>query len=279
MKISQTGLTFLIQREGFVDHWYLDAIKVPTIGVGFTWRSAAFRKWWADNRPGQAFVAGAKMSRAEAMDALNVLCSEEYGPYVDKFLDGKQVPQGVYDAMVSVVFNCGPKSLEWRWAGYIKAGDYAKAASALRMTAITAGGKKLQGLINRRASEAAQIMQGPGTPSPAPVPAQTDTFLRLGSAGAAVRDLQALLTQAGYSLGIVDGRFGQGTNAALLKFQRDKGLVADGVAGPNTIAALREAVNAVKAATAAPVTKTAEIAPAGLLGVLIAIFKALFGRR
>lgn len=277
MRISQTGLSFLIQREGFVDHWYLDAIKVPTIGVGFTWRSEAFRQWWAKNRAGQAFVAGAKMTRAEALGALQFLCDEEYGPYVDRFLGGKEVPQGVYDAMVSVVFNCGPKSLEWKWAGYIKEGDYARAASALRMTAITAGGKKLQGLINRRASEAAQIMDRSG---PKVDPAQTDTTLRLGSAGAAVRDLQALLVQAGYSIGNVDGVFGQATNAAILKFQREKGLVVDGVAGPNTIRELRNAVSSVKKVMEAVAAPTpAQIAPTGFLGLLVSILKALFGRR
>lgn len=54
-----------------------------------------------------------------------------------------------------------------------------------------------------------------------------------------VRQLQERLLELGYDLGRADGIFGRRTAAALANFQREVGLVADGVCGPLTIAALR----------------------------------------
>jgi N-acetylmuramoyl-L-alanine amidase len=53
-----------------------------------------------------------------------------------------------------------------------------------------------------------------------------------------VRQLQERLLELGYDLGRADSIFGRRTSAALARFQREVGLVADGVCGPQTIAAL-----------------------------------------
>ncbi len=53
-----------------------------------------------------------------------------------------------------------------------------------------------------------------------------------------VRQLQARLLEMGYDLGRADSIFGRRTAAALANFQREVGLVADGVCGPQTMAAL-----------------------------------------
>lgn len=53
-----------------------------------------------------------------------------------------------------------------------------------------------------------------------------------------VRDLQRLLTRAGYQPGPVDGRYGPLTEAATRRFQLDHGLQADGIAGRQTLSAL-----------------------------------------
>ena len=58
-----------------------------------------------------------------------------------------------------------------------------------------------------------------------------------GQDGDAVRDLQRKLSALGYPLAI-DGIFGQATESAVKAFQRDHGLVADGLAGPGTQAAI-----------------------------------------
>lgn len=56
-----------------------------------------------------------------------------------------------------------------------------------------------------------------------------------------VREYQSLLRELGYYRGPVDGIAGPLTRAAVLRFQRDHGLAADGVVGPATLSALRRA--------------------------------------
>ena len=68
-------------------------------------------------------------------------------------------------------------------------------------------------------------------------------LLKEGSTGSAVRKLQARLKQLGFNPGLVDGDFGPATTAALIGFQKSAGLLADGVAGPRTLAALKLAAN------------------------------------
>lgn len=68
---------------------------------------------------------------------------------------------------------------------------------------------------------------------------EADGMLRMGSKGARVRELQALLVRAGYQVK-VDSDFGTSTKTALKAFQQAKGLTVDGVAGPETETALGE---------------------------------------
>ncbi len=66
-------------------------------------------------------------------------------------------------------------------------------------------------------------------------------LLRLGSSGESVREAQNLLIKAGYSVGSsgADGKFGTGTENAVKKFQKAKGLGVDGIIGSATWGALR----------------------------------------
>jgi peptidoglycan hydrolase-like protein with peptidoglycan-binding domain len=57
-----------------------------------------------------------------------------------------------------------------------------------------------------------------------------------------VRDLQRLLAGSGYRPGPIDGRYGPSTERAVSRFQRDRGLQVDGIAGPQTLTALSAAV-------------------------------------
>lgn len=59
-----------------------------------------------------------------------------------------------------------------------------------------------------------------------------------GAVGDGVRALQAALAQRGFYGGVVDGRFGAGTDDALRRFQAATGLTSDGKAGPATFGAL-----------------------------------------
>src|SRR4051794_18117447 len=64
------------------------------------------------------------------------------------------------------------------------------------------------------------------------------TTLRQGSTGPDVVALQDALRAHGHDPGTSDGSFGPGTLAAVIAFQSSQGMVADGVVGPKTAAAL-----------------------------------------
>lgn len=73
-----------------------------------------------------------------------------------------------------------------------------------------------------------------------------EDLLRDGMRGEAVRDLQTRLTELGYTDAHgealkPDGHFGANTRAAVEAFQRDRSLKDDGVAGPQTLAAVGHA--------------------------------------
>jgi putative chitinase len=70
----------------------------------------------------------------------------------------------------------------------------------------------------------------------APIP-QT-ALLRHGAKGGAVFDLQTKLRAKGYTVGNIDGIFGDETERAVKQLQARYGLIQDGVAGPKTLAAL-----------------------------------------
>ncbi len=63
-------------------------------------------------------------------------------------------------------------------------------------------------------------------------------ILKEGSSGPEVVALQEKLKDAGFNPGKIDGIFGLGTEAAVLAFQKSQGLLADGIAGPQTLRAL-----------------------------------------
>lgn len=64
-------------------------------------------------------------------------------------------------------------------------------------------------------------------------------LLQQGANGNEVLQLQAQLQQLGYYSGGVDGIFGPGTFSAVINFQRDSGLEADGIVGQQTAQALK----------------------------------------
>ena len=56
--------------------------------------------------------------------------------------------------------------------------------------------------------------------------------------GEDVRTLQRALNDAGYDAGAADGIYGKKTERAVKRFQKDNGLVVDGIAGKRTFEAL-----------------------------------------
>ncbi|MBQ6569909.1 MAG: spore cortex-lytic enzyme [Clostridia bacterium] len=61
---------------------------------------------------------------------------------------------------------------------------------------------------------------------------------KYGSTGQEVTNIQTRLKRWGYYNGAVDGIFGSGTRNAVIAFQKKNGLKADGIAGPETLAAI-----------------------------------------
>ena len=59
--------------------------------------------------------------------------------------------------------------------------------------------------------------------------------IKIGSKGDDVKALQSKLKQAGYYYGYIDGVFGAKTQTAVIKFQREKGLIQDGIVGRKTM--------------------------------------------
>lgn len=82
------------------------------------------------------------------------------------------------------------------------------------------------------------------TPSPTPVPTIAVSpnpeykTLQMGDKGDAVLRLQQTLMEYGYYEGDLDGRYGNQTRYAVEHFQYNHGLIADGIAGKNTLTVL-----------------------------------------
>ncbi len=83
----------------------------------------------------------------------------------------------------------------------------------------------------------------------------TDTTLKSGSKGEAVRALQTRLKALGYYNSAIDGDYGYKTIAAVKAFQKKNGLTADGVAGSTTLKKVNSST-AVKANASTTTTTT-----------------------
>ena len=71
-----------------------------------------------------------------------------------------------------------------------------------------------------------------------PQPEVTEVLSKYGSRSEEVRQIQTKLKQWGYYFGNVDGIYGTQTQDAVIKFQKKNGLRVDGIAGPETLAAI-----------------------------------------
>lgn len=66
----------------------------------------------------------------------------------------------------------------------------------------------------------------------------TEALSRYGSQGDEVISIQSKLLELGYYTGQVDGIFGPLTQSAVIRYQKDYGLTADGIAGAKTMKSL-----------------------------------------
>ncbi|GAB2544215.1 C40 family peptidase [Gracilibacillus alcaliphilus] len=97
-----------------------------------------------------------------------------------------------------------------------------------------AGPESAEGDLSVSQSKNVQVAE-----EPAPSSNQTSSLIQQGDTGAAVEDLQNSLQNLGYYSYHIDGIFGDITAQAVRDFQADQGLQVDGIAGPNTLSALK----------------------------------------
>jgi GH24 family phage-related lysozyme (muramidase) len=233
---SPALIPFVSRHEGKVHRAYRDSGGVLTIGVGFTALSGVFGQWWKQQR-GHALRMGDTISDAECDLLLGMLLAEEYAPPVAKRFAGTGIRQHEFDAAADLCFNCGAGALKWSWAGQLAARAVTAAAARLRVTAVTAGGRRLAGLERRRADEARLMELGDYGSAVVSVAAGSDEVMAY----------QTQLAILGVYAGAIDGVAGPQTDAAARAFQGAQGLTVDGIVGPATRAALGRAVEARRA--------------------------------
>src|ERR1044072_2380168 len=80
--------------------------------------------------------------------------------------------------------------------------------------------------------------------------------LKRGSSRLKATTLSQKLKDLGFDPKAVDGKFGPSTHAAVIAFQKAKGLTTDGKVGPNTLAALNSNGNAASVSDSTTVADT-----------------------
>ena len=100
------------------------------------------------------------------------------------------------------------------------------------------GGKKLK-LRNLAVAVVAAVMMFLAIPYASAQPASPDMPVKRGMYGDEVSKLQNKLKEYGYYKDPVDGRFGANTLSAVVQFQMDAGMTADGIVGLSTWESLK----------------------------------------
>jgi lysozyme len=144
-RVSSTGVELIAQFEGCVLHPYQDAVGVWTIGFGHT--------------SGVGPHTLPLRSRAEALYLLRHDLNAHYAPPVAAL--PCHLTQNQFDAVVSLVFNCGPGCIGpgTTIGAALRRGDTVAAANGFLLWD-KAGGHTLAGLTYRRQRERALFLRG-----------------------------------------------------------------------------------------------------------------------
>lgn len=204
MRTSSEGITLIKKFEGCRLKAYKDAIDVLTIGYGHT--------------------GGVKEGQTISQEFAEELLKEDltkFERHVERYTPFA-MNQNQFDALVSFAFNCGSGNLKKLVTGRTPEQVAEKILEYNR-----AGGKVLAGLTKRRKAER-ELFLKPGS-----------KLLKTGSRGEDVKELQKALNSAGFNCGKEDGIFGKATKAAVIVYQKEKGLVIDGIVGEKTWNALK----------------------------------------
>ncbi len=149
-RMSDKGLKLLTQWEGFRTKVYKDAAGLPTIGVGHLLTKD-------EKSSGKLKIGKETVRYADGLTNAQVieLLRQDVAKYEKTVRDNVKVDlnQNQFDALVSFCFNVGQKAFaDSTLLKRVNAKNFADVPTQLlRWT--RAGGKKLQGLVNRRNNE------------------------------------------------------------------------------------------------------------------------------
>jgi lysozyme len=250
---SPRGRDFLRAHEGNPLTCYLDPVKVPTIGTGFTMRSKAVRAALAKRGITKLVPGKTKITAKQSDEILIEVLAAEFEPAVVRNSPSRKQHQ--MDAATSVVFNLGTGAMDWQWAKLWRAGKLKAAADYLASHYNTAGGKKLAGLVRRRKEEALLFEKGVYTGTTA---AKEATPEPPAAPDPVVKEAQEILSGKGFNPGAIDGWMGEKTKAAVIAYQKaHPHLVADGIIGPATLSQLRRDAAAMREAATKGISSAA----------------------
>lgn len=139
MQLSNSGLQKIIQREGVFLHTYKDTVGVLTIGTGHT----------SEAGPPKV-TPGMVITKQQNDDILR----KDLAPIEKQVNSTVKVPitQNQYDALVSIIFNVGPKFLTSTCMKKLNKKDYKGAAEAIMLW------NKPSEIIGRRQTEKKQFL-------------------------------------------------------------------------------------------------------------------------
>ncbi|MDX0777370.1 glycoside hydrolase family protein [Sinorhizobium medicae] len=240
---SPRGRAFMRGHEGNPLTCYLDPVGIPTIGTGFTMRSAAVRRALAKLGITKLVPGKAKITAEQSDSIFAAVLAEEFEPAVVASSPANRTQHQI-DAAVSAIYNLGAGAMEWTWADLWRAGDIKAAAAYLGSHYNTADGKKLPGLVRRRKEEADLFSNGRYATGGAVKEATRDPPRK---PDALVKEAQEILTSKGFNPGAIDGWMGEKTRDAIIAYQKaHPHLEADGILGPATLSQLRRDAKALK---------------------------------
>ena len=140
--ISKKGKDLIKKYEGFRAKPYLCPAKVPTIGYGAT--------YYPDGR--KVKLTDSAISECFATNLFEVMLTP-YEKAVDSFCRD-DISQNQFDALVSFAYNLGVTALKnSTLLKKVNTNPNDKTIKNEFLKWVNAGGKKLQGLVNRRTEE------------------------------------------------------------------------------------------------------------------------------
>ncbi|TDE40944.1 glycoside hydrolase family protein [Antarcticimicrobium sediminis] len=247
MNTSTKGIAFLERHEGVVLKAYRDPVGIWTIGPGLTAASGVIT-------PKSGMTITLDQSRALTATAL----SRNYEPAVAKAMPGAN--QHEMDGGVSFHWNTGAIT-KASWVARWRDKDWPGMRSKI-MLWVKGGGRVLPGLTRRRAEECNLIRYGVYEGDPGLNPARGLAKVVLPVQPREIEEIRAAFSKLGYEPGS-DTRGVE--KSAVIVFQSDHDLTADGIIGKATLSTLQRRIDAsAKTVTAAAVTATATGSAAGV---------------